>query len=249
MIAGYMVPDELLVRLYRWARADFQREIEEGFPLIREVDGRTTYALLGVMESLSEPERSRLASYLLKRHHQRAVEVLGEDHTTDGQEVFEQELANAFRVINHFEQERAQRAQSLGRLLGGYQVRQAVIKQLKKELVEPDYAWPEYENWPGEACEVVRDGFRIMTFFFRSGDSFIYHHLIQSKETEPGVLDVKKPSFFLDRLHLFNWLGISQATPWSQLRLGDVERVARHVARLCRHFIKGVGPLLDDKYL
>jgi hypothetical protein len=48
----YKAPDEFLVKLYEWARADFRREIEEGFPLLRGIENRTTYGIIGIMESL-----------------------------------------------------------------------------------------------------------------------------------------------------------------------------------------------------
>jgi hypothetical protein len=245
MLTVYKAPDEFLVKLYRWARADFQREIDEGFPLLRGIDGRTTYGLLGLMESLPAAERLAFVSFLLRRFHQRAAEVLGERETGDERR-FQEMFSNTFQTINHLEQQRLEQARGLGPLLEGKE-RDAIIKRVREELHEPHYVWPRSGPWKGMSFEVEKGAFRIVTrLYTRMSVSLCYDHAVQNKGMEGYNQNM---AFYCDRLSVYSWLGVSGQTMWMGLRAGDVERVASHVVRLSRHFIEGVGALLDDSYL
>ncbi|HEY7326344.1 MAG TPA: hypothetical protein VH592_01795 [Gemmataceae bacterium] len=246
MITIYKAPDEFVVKLYQWSCADFRREIEEGFPLLRGVENRTSYGLVGLMESLPKDKQFAFASFLLQRFHQRAIEILGEKRVTIEQPILEQ-WNQIFQVINHREQERLQRERTLGPLLKGKE-KAAIVRRVRQELHEPYCVWPRTGFYSGMSFEVVKGGFRIVTRLAPDfkGVKFYYEHSIQNKEME--YYD-KNMTFYCDRLSLYTWLGISQLTTWTNLRAGDIEPVVSHIVRLCRHFIEGVGSLLDDSYL
>ncbi len=245
MFIAYRAPDEFLVKLYQWARADFHREMAEGFPLLRGIDNRTTYGLLGLMEPLPAAERLAFARFLLRRSHQRAAEVLGEKDTGDERR-FQEMFSNTFGVLSHLERERQQKAMGLGPLLEG-KARDAIIQRVKEELHEPYCVWPRSGPWKGMSFELEKGPFRIITrLYTRMSVSLCYDHAIQNEGMEGYDQNML---FYCDRLSVYSWLGVSGQTMWMGLRAGDAERVARHVARLSRHFIEGVGPLLDESYL
>jgi hypothetical protein len=245
MFIVYKAPDEFLVKLYRWARADFQREIDADFPLLRGVEGRTTYGLLSLMESLPAAERPPFVSFLLRRAHQRAAEVLGERGAGD-EGRFQELFSNTFQTINHFEQERQERARGLGPLLEG-KARDAIIQRVREELREPHYVWPRSGPGKGMSFEVEKGQFRIVTrLYTRMSVSLCYDHAIQNKGMEGYNQNM---AFYCDKLSVYSWLGVSGQTMWMGLRAGDVEGVASQVVRLSRHFIEGVGALLDDAYV
>src|SRR5260370_34750339 len=131
----YKAPDEFLLKFYQWACADYRREIEEGFPLLRGIENRTTYGLLGLMQSLPKAKQAALASGLLKRFHTRAVEILGQKILPQEQQLIEQ-WQKCFGVINHLEQKRMAAARNLGASLDRKE-RMKILGHIRKELHEP----------------------------------------------------------------------------------------------------------------
>jgi len=79
--------DEFVTRYYRWALEDCQREVNEGFPLLRAIKSRFILRVLAVMEPLQKEQRIRLSIALVKRFHERAVEVTGEYLTAEEEEL------------------------------------------------------------------------------------------------------------------------------------------------------------------
>lgn len=239
-------PDEFIAKLYRWACADFRREIDEGFPLLRGIENPTTYGLLTVKESLPQAKRSILASGLLKRFHTRAVELLGEKISAEEHELVEL-FTKSFESINRRQRERWDTAGNLGPVLEPRQ-RKTIPAHVRKELHEPFCVWPDTGPWKGASFEVEKGGFRILTRFYPGMRvSFCYDHAILDKKQ--GYYWHQDTTFYCDKLSIYSWLGISWQTTWMELRVGDVERVSKDLVRLCRHFIEGVGGLLDDSYL
>jgi hypothetical protein len=242
----YKAPDEFLLKLYRWACADFQREMEEGFPLLRGIENPTTYGLLSVMESLPRDKRVILASGLLLRFHTRAAEVLGEKISAEQRELFEP-FFKSFEASNRLLRARWDAAPKLGPELERKQ-RKKLVGRVKTELHEPYCVWPETGPWKGTSFEVEKGGFRILTRFYTGMRcSLCYDHAILDKER--GYYWDPDTTFYCDKLSIYSWLGISGQTMWMDLRVGEIERVGNDLVRLCRHFIEGVVGLLDDSYL
>jgi hypothetical protein len=239
-------PDEFVLKLYRWACADFQRELDEGFPLLRGIENPTTYCLLTLMESLPKDKRLLLVSGLLKRFHVRAAQLLGETISAEENEFFER-LSNSFAVVNSFQQQRWEAARKFGPPLEPKQ-RKKIVQKVKSELHEPWCIWPKTGPWQGTSFEVEKGGFRILTRFWPGTRvSFSYDHAILDKAK--GYYWHPETTFYCDKFSIYSWLGISWETMWMDLRVGEVERVAKDLVRLSRHFIEGVGGLLEDSYL
>jgi hypothetical protein len=239
-------PDEFVVKLYRWACADFQREMEEGFPLIKGIESPTTYCLLTLMDSLSKDKRLIFASGLLKRFHIRAVQLLGDTISAEQHGLFER-LSSSFAVTNPLLRQRWDTAPKLGPTLEPKQ-RRKIIDRVRDELHEPYCVWPKSGPWVGTSFEVEKGGFRILTRFWPGTRvSFSYDHAILDKAK--GYYWEPDTTFYCDKLSIHSWLGISWETMWMDLRAGEVERVGKDLVRLCRHFIEGVAELLDDAYL
>src|SRR5262249_5569343 len=70
---------EFEIRYYLWAKAEFEREIEQSFPDLRLPNIRGVPSLYHLMRLLKHSDQIELAHGLLKRFHPEAVEALHEE--------------------------------------------------------------------------------------------------------------------------------------------------------------------------
>jgi hypothetical protein len=70
--------EEFQVRLYYWARSEWERQINESFPDLRSFKAGTAWETVMFMGQLGRREQLLLAGALLKRFHPEAVKTLGE---------------------------------------------------------------------------------------------------------------------------------------------------------------------------
>jgi len=71
------------IRYYLWATSEFQREIEESFPVLRSFKAGSAWKTYQFMLQLSKDDQLILARSLLKRFHPNAVKALGEMCSVD----------------------------------------------------------------------------------------------------------------------------------------------------------------------
>jgi hypothetical protein len=65
-------------QFYRWAIADFRRELQQDFPLLQLLPEWQTGDLIHLFRSLDEIDRLKLSLALVKRVHPKGMEALGE---------------------------------------------------------------------------------------------------------------------------------------------------------------------------
>src|SRR5258708_22214967 len=94
--------DEFLVRFYRWSLEDFQLQVKEDFALLRVCPDRGMAGFLRFIEGLSIAERQALGPALVKRFHERAVELTREALTPAERKWVDRYLA----ALAKFRQER-----------------------------------------------------------------------------------------------------------------------------------------------
>ncbi len=237
----YKAPDEFLVRFYRWSCADFRREIDQGFPLFGLlVPDLTVYRLLALMESLPPARQTILASALLKRSHARAVEILGEQQSEE-EKHHEELFINAMGAASHFETTRWQSSKVPGSELDRKE-RKLLLVHVKKEFNKPEF------SWKGNSFELEEGAFRLITRFFTgmTGTDLCYEHAI--KNIDMGYYG-QNMIFYCEQMSILAWLGISLRTMWANVRLQEVEQIGKGLILLCKHFIDGVGSLLEETYL
>lgn|GEM_PF-4384534 len=66
-VISQMVIDTFEVRYYKWSLAEFQREIDGGFPSLRSFPSGPAHKTLLYLQRLSQTERHSLARALVKR--------------------------------------------------------------------------------------------------------------------------------------------------------------------------------------
>jgi len=72
------IESEVLLRFYRWAQRDAEREVRAGYPLVRRIESSTTKLFLNYMAGFSVEDQLHIVLTLLKRVHEVAVELSGE---------------------------------------------------------------------------------------------------------------------------------------------------------------------------
>jgi hypothetical protein len=89
---------EFAERYHRWKFKDARRETEEAFPFVRRVRNQTVYRFLEMVEPMSEDERLRLMTALVKRSHK-----FGLAHVTETITAEDQSLIQRFLEYDHGE--------------------------------------------------------------------------------------------------------------------------------------------------
>jgi hypothetical protein len=90
--------DLFKVKFYRWAHTQFEREVQSGYPLIRQVLSIHVDSFLRLAKGVSVPEQLVLASGLTKRFHLDAVQQLGDLIQPQEQELVHALLNSDFRI-------------------------------------------------------------------------------------------------------------------------------------------------------
>lgn len=211
----------LHVGLYRWAQRDWDREVSEGFSLVRALGRRTTEFFVSFSESLSSSERSVLGRAVLKKFHPLAAQALEEKHTSD-------ELDVLTRL------ERSMPAPAAD--LGGRCDRKALRKALKSELGFLGKAKPF--GGPSDWEYLTPAGaWELRTFIDTGGrlKDVSYNHSLRN-----GA------GLELRRISLLSWLGISGVTKWNVDSEEEMQESARALARACHLFVEAIPEIVAE---
>ena len=218
------------IRYFRWALADFEREIQQGYPLIASIKGRAAYRALSLLESLPGEESQRLANALVKRFHKRALERVGEH--LSGEDVRLIELwRNAIDAPSHYERE-------AGLSAGGEQAprfQPKVYASLIKDRLKSELASP-FEPLSGTTGRFQHQvgPWRVVTIVGYGSQPFYAQDIIATKSVR-----------LQSTVSVLCWLGIMGQTEWDLPQAGQEEEVARAVTMLVLHFTEAAPVLLD----
>jgi len=228
------------MRYYRWALGDFHREIQEGFPLLRRIKGRSSLRLLAAMEPLQRDEQMRFSTALVKRFHPQAMTITGEGLTAEEDELL-QRYVDSILVPAKEEREidRQVQAGTLRLSLNKKEFVTLINRELQMVLGSPSQVQGSRELW-----YATRIGnWNVQTNINVSGRYLYqldYHHRI-------GTTD---HSCYLAQWATFlSWLGVSSQTTWDLLTQSDVPEAVETLALLCSHFMQAAPRLLEDLIL
>lgn len=223
--------NRLPVAFYRWALEDFQREIREGFPLLRQI--KNSYLLtrqIPSIESLSPNDQQHLASVLVKRAHYGAVQSIGETISAEEWRVHKWYMSDIARI-------RPEEFRANSQLLHRIN-RKQFATLLKTELmpvlgddVEPFQHniwryWTPVRHWS------------ILTYVDIGGQ----HHQLSYSQ----VVTTKEVRYHPMGTSILAWLGISSQTIWDCLAAEDCPEAAKMLAMLCSHFIDAIEKITDE---
>ncbi len=218
------IRDQFLVRFYNWAKEDSRREFTEGFPFIRQIRNLATLRFLHFAESLQKRERTVLSSALLKRSHQRAIE-LEHDFPTDEEEA----------VLNRYSNWNEDQAWELGSQ--SHRINKAKFRKMLSNKVAPILGIP-IEVAPNRETSVYRTQiscWAVRTWIDTGGRRLVgYSHSVEARESV----------HLHDNISILSWLGIAQ-TDWAYVRESEEGQVVGCLAELCTHFLIAVPKLLD----
>jgi hypothetical protein len=219
------IRDQFFVRFYRWSNEVSRQEFDEGFPFVSRIRNLNVLRLLNFTASLSRNERALLCSALLKRFHQRAVELL-----EDFPSLEEDALLNRYSAASDVQ------ALQLAASAPGFRkanFRKMVLKKLGQVLGDPVEMAPNRETWTYEAqigCWMVRTGVDI------GGRRNVgYGHTISAREAV----------HLQHHISVLSWMGISSQTDWIYLSEAESDEAAECLGQLCRQFLNAVPKLLE----
>ena len=218
------VRDQFLVRFYAWAKLDAHRELSQGFPFIRQIRNLATLRFLGFVERLEERERSVFCSALLKRAHQRAVE-LEQSHLSE-------EEGALLHQYSQWNDAQVWELETQTRRVNRTRLRKILSKRLSPVFGVPNAVMSHPETSVYEAqirCWTVR------TQIDMGGRRVLgYSHSIAAREFV----------HLHNNISILGWLGISQAD-WVYVEEQKQEELADCLARLCTHFLDSAEHLLE----
>jgi hypothetical protein len=219
--------DKFALNFYRWAQAEFAREIAEEFPVIRRIQHPMPLEFLTKMQTLAQSARQLLASALLKRAHSRAVQLSGEVISAEEAQLLESWYRPV--VISTGIGRGTERKASLNR--------QSFRKLLRHELdTIPGRRTPILE--PGElryCCSVGIVDVETSIMTGSKGYDLCYVH---------NVL-IGQQVYLAQFTSVLCWLGVFGQTMWSNLSDADAPRAAKMVTELCSRFIAAIPALID----
>lgn len=216
---------ELAIRLFRWSLEEWERELNNGFVLLRQVSGNAASKTVDILRTLSDDERRQLTRAFAKRFHKEACAGLGEVIAEDDLRLLQ--WADSSRLLSPDHQPPVGADRGL---------RKAIVARLKAELeflgpLEPMGRSTEWRYVTGSGP------WRVLTYIEavgRFGDCS-YSHSIET-------LGGRQVSQYLS---LLSWLGVSSQTKWRVSDERDGSNAAVGMRNLCRHFLGAAPRLLD----
>ncbi|HEU0048040.1 MAG TPA: hypothetical protein VFQ43_10605 [Nitrososphaera sp.] len=229
------IESEVLLRFYRWAQKDAEREVRAGYPLLRRIESSTTKLFLNYTAGFSEEDQLHIVLTLLKRVHEVAVELSGEV-------LIEQEkriIADYVEFqLNHPALDRQEG------LIRFWVPRRAVGLPTRAKLRPKDFSRKirvklapvlmGYSERHGE------DGL----FFERSADKWVIQTMVRTARPPHYFQVIRAQWRDVITTTITSWLGIGDGT-WDVLYEDESESAAATIATLCDHFLKVVPELLQ----
>lgn len=240
--------DEFAVRFYKWSLDDTQRELGEGFPLLRRVKGASALGLIDYIESLPAEQRGQFVVALVKRVHLKALEITGDHLTGDENELINQYLSSHMNFVGkYFNEYGVQRYKPgiRGKSLDKKKLAALITDKLRPVCGEVHSRYQKYEWLHRTTCE----GWFIDTLVevLNWNPQIKYYHYIVSPVEEAEY--IKREA--LDWSGIYLRLGVTPKllmgffpVEWDMLLPGDEEQTAEVLAELCSHFMNAAPTLL-----
>jgi hypothetical protein len=218
-----------VVAYYRWAAAQWQRELDGDFPLVRAVRNPNNADVIEIFRALPAPKADRFAQLLVRRAHSEAMKLLEQEFTAPEVSLLAYLDDQRWRAIN--------KRDTLALIEADRKINRRLLRRHVQEAIEPilgtscnqfgGHLW-QYSTPLGEwTIETVID-------FSSRRSAMAYHHDIRLG-----------PSMFGDYISAPVWLGIG-AGEWSGLSDEDIPTAALGLAFVCRYFMHALRGLLPE---
>ncbi|HVU26600.1 MAG TPA: hypothetical protein VHG71_02555 [Verrucomicrobiae bacterium] len=233
---------EFEIRYYYWAISEWEKEVNKSFPSLNLFKTESARIVAQFMQQLNSAEQLILARSLLKRFHQKAVKMLGEDISDEEESLVSK--FDAFRL--------AEDAKIISKNLFSKNVkfankgkfRRTILTKFKAAFGTHCFELELVGLDPELDFKMHYGGWVLNTRFEFNGahKQIHYWHGIASPNTiEPH----RMPTMVMGKSISFNaWLAISSQTQWEYLLPEDVEPACDAAIKFCGRFIEIAPKLL-----
>jgi hypothetical protein len=224
---------EFAVRYYRWARGEFRREIEQGFPVLKRLKTRPSSLCLHWMAKLTPENQLKFGDGLAKRFRKEALQSTGEG-LDDWQKALIKRYTDSTVSIPH------PRGDLPDISAAALRLRRKNMATLLKSHLAPVFN-QEPKNLGGGTWRYTNAiaELQLETHLDFGGRSRLveYSHNIVFSGYQLLVQFASVES----------WLGLAGGTSWSHLDVDDseAEGTAQLIAELCAHFLEVAPGLVD----
>jgi hypothetical protein len=238
---------EFDVRYYLWAISEFEKEIENGFPILRQFKAGGAWKTYQFMLNLPNSEQLVLARALLKRSHPNAVSTLGETCSIEETLLCSRKDAAFSNIVSFGEEIRARKnAGEPIKLASKQKIRKVITTQFKAAFGTECIDLAIVDEEDDLRFKMKRAGWIVKTsFWFGRGETILdYSHLIESEEIFPhrdGIVAMG----LIGGASFNAWLGVGRSQ-WSYITDEEIEPTCATVMKLCAHFFETLPKLLND---
>jgi hypothetical protein len=219
------------VRFYEWAKQDFEREIQEDYPLLGTVNVEAARRLIPYLRRLSQADQVRVAHALVKRFHPDALEVLGQEITAEDKRWID--AADQARSVPTEEEDREFQDEMRH---GTSRVGRSKVNRAANAALEPITGKPAGRAGANEwYYELHGAGWLVRTHIDTGGS---YYELAYAHDLFAG----EQP--LAPFVSVLSWLGIGQ-TKWRVRSDLEIPTAVESLARACAHFLAAVPQLLN----
>lgn len=230
--------DEFESRYCRWRLTDAQREIEEGFPFLREMKGPRMRVILAILDQLSKERQHNVVRALIKNQTTRRVlDALGEPLIEAEVKLVDGFWGEWTRTLRKNEELRvlfSDPALSPYKYIPIKQLKPLIIEELKSVFeAKPKIYGADLDY------EISMNSWSITTSIHVQRDLYSYYHQIS--------LDNLSPRIVLGdyTINIASWLSFRGSDTWCFLTEEDVPRAAQTITVLCSRFLSLLPELLD----
>jgi hypothetical protein len=211
-------------RMLGWARAEFHREIEAGFPLVRGVASSQSRWLVSVLGRRPPEDQARLVALLTKRFW--GGPGRGGELTPDERAFVDAALSEILTCATSGPPP-------------GPKVERRVLRREVQDALAPLLGSIDTAASNARAglmwYRTTLAGWTVDTQVDVGGrDALKYSHVVRT--ARGGMLTM---------VSLMAWLGLSSETTWDEITHGDAGAAAAALARACDHFFRHAPSLLE----
>lgn len=231
---------EFVARLYLWAKDEIQKQANEGFPLLKQLElcGRA-HRLAEYIRPLSTDDRITLLTAYLKRGMKAAAESFGEPYSQEDAALVEAFIQSPHEP-SHRELDLTQR-QIEGEK--GVLADRKILRAALGEELKPVLGTRIFKR--GQATWIYTaeiNGWFVNTSIDTGGhhhqlsyDHYIADHEVTTWSDHPNLNEFS--------ISVLTRLGIRGTAMWSSLTPFDVPETAKSIASFCSYFM-GIAPKL-----
>lgn len=230
---------QFAINYYQWAKADFRREFDEGFPILSRLPCSASLNVPEFVATLPDDEQWRFALALLRRgRHRQGAELCGEFLSEKEHELLDRfhhrvKIENFIGTFLRTGPSRKEIEIKAGVENGSLKFqksnkvfREAVHKRISQTLGTPDKIERQGSNAVIVRTKII-GSWTVWTYIgFSTKIPLRYEH----------VLSLTLAPDFTPRISFLGWLGIIGDTMWDLLTTDAADEAIETLVNLCQRF-------------